>query len=377
MTKRFISTMSQSIFAVIALTFLVVITTGAASADVFIHPGDKVQVTVFNHESLSTQATVSSGGDVSLPLVRDGEVRIGGLTEQQAAARIEAAFSRYLRRPTVQIQVLQQSQSIFFTGSVTGTQPYQPGETLASAVGSFSHGSASDGSGVLNAGAVDLRSVRIQRDGKTLPAIDLEALARSGDAGPLLEPGDLILLATKPIRVDIRGNVKTPGTVYLSQGDTLSQAVAQAGGFLPTTSLDDIALRRNGTDQIVSSAGNEFTGPARDGDVLTLRPAPHVSVIGTVEKPGDTVLQTNATLISALYQAGGPGGYADLAHVKVISAGQTQTYNLSHMLRGDTSHNVPLRDGDVVMVPKGHGVNLNGLFDALGAAASLMFLTGR
>jgi len=358
------------------LTGLVVVTTALASAEIVIHPGDKIQVTVFNHEALSTQASVTSEGDVPLPLIREREVCVGGLTQEQAASRIEAALSFYLRRPTVQVQVLQQSQSIFFTGSVTGTQPYQAGETLASAVGSFGHGNASDGGGMVNTGSIDLRSVRIQRDGKTLPPIDLEALARSGDAGPLLEPGDLILLATKPIRVDIRGDIKTPGTMYLSSGDTLAQAVAQAGGFLPTTSLDDIVLRRNGADQIVSSGGSEFTAPAHDGDILILRPAPHVSVIGMVEKPGDTVLQTNATLISALYQAGGPGGFADLAHVKVISAGQTQTYNLSHMLRGDTSHNVPLRDGDVVMVPKGHGVSLSGLFDALGAAGSVMLLVG-
>jgi protein involved in polysaccharide export with SLBB domain len=374
MFKRFFPAMSQMFLAAFTLAALVVITPTLASAQTIIRPGDKIQVTVFNHESLSTQVTVSSGGDVPLPLIRDREVNVGGLTQAQAAGRIEAAFSRYLRRPTVQVQILQQAQSIFFTGSVTGTQPYLPGETLASAISSFSHENAPDGGGILNAGAADLRSVRIQRDGKTLPAVDLEALARSGDAGPLLEPGDLILLATKPIRVDIRGDIKTPGTTYLSSGDTLAQAVAQAGGFSPTASLDAIVLRRNGVDRIVSSAGSEFTSPAHDGDVVTLPPAPHVSVIGIVEKPGETVLQTNATLINALYQAGGPGGYADLAHVKVIRAGQGQTYNLSHMARGDTSQNVPLRDGDVVFVPKGHGMNLGGFFEALGAMSAIKVL---
>lgn len=374
MFKRFLPAMSQLFLAVIIAVASVVITMNLASAETIIRPGDKIQVTVFNHESLSTQVTVSSGGDVPLPLIRDREVSIGGLTQAQAAGRIEEAYSRYLRRPAVQVQVLQQAQSIFFTGSVTGTQPYQPGETLASAIGSFSRGNAPDGAGILNAGAADLRSVRIQRDGKTLPEVDLEQLARSGDAGPLLEPGDLILLATKPIRVDIRGDIKTPGTMYLSSGDTLAQAVTQAGGFSPTASLDGIVLRRNGVDRIVSSAGSEFTLPAHDGDIVTLPPAPHVSVIGSVEKPGDTVLQSNATLINALYQAGGPGGYADLSHVKVIRTGQAQTYNLSHLTRGDTSQNVPLRDGDVVFVPKGHGINLSGFFDALGAMSALKVL---
>jgi hypothetical protein len=44
------------------------------------------------------------------------------------------------------------------------------------------------------------------------------------------------------------------------------------------------------------------------------------------------------------------------------------------MTRGDTSQNAPLRDGDVVFVPKGHGVNFSGFFDALGAMSALKFV---
>jgi protein involved in polysaccharide export with SLBB domain len=192
-----------------------------------------------------------------------------------------------------------------------------------------------------------------------------------------LQPGDIILLAAKPVHVDVRGDIKTPGTSYLSEGDTLAQAVAQAGGFASTTSMNAILLRRNGTEKIVSSAGPEFNGPARNGDVIVLRPAPHVSVVGMVEKPGDALLQNDASLMSALYQAGGPAQHADLAHVKITRAGQEHTYNISRLMHGDVSQNVPVYDGDVIVVPKGRtGINFDAILGTLGGLASLQLLLG-
>jgi protein involved in polysaccharide export with SLBB domain len=316
-----------------------------------------------------------SGGDIPLPVA--GAVPVEGLTEAQAAARIQTALLPYLRLPTVDVQIVQQSQSIFFTGSMIGVQPYQPGETLGTAIGAFGQKTAdAQGNSLINAGAIDLRNVRIQRDGKALPAVNLETLARTGDSGPRLEPGDLVLLAAKPVRVDIRGDLKNPGAVYLYPDDTLAQAVAEAGGYSSTTSLNAIVLHRNGVDQTVSSAGSVFTAPAHDGDVLTLQPAPHVSVLGMVQKPGDTTLQNSSTLLSAVYAAGGPSDHADLAHIKVVHGDQTQTYSVSRLLRGDLTQNAPVHDGDIVFIPQGHRIDPGAVFGTIAGMASLKFLLG-
>jgi polysaccharide export outer membrane protein len=343
-----------------------------------IHPGDKVSVTVFNHPDLSTEAIVTDQGDIRLPVA--GDVSIEGLSEESAAAHIATAFDPFLFHASVDVRVLTQGQSIFFTGSLVGVQPYSPGETLGSAIGLFRQTLGVQGSSsTLTAAAfnsVDLRQVRIQRAKDVLPPVDLEALTRSGDSGPRLQPGDVVLLRAKPIRVDIRGDVSTPATVYVYPGDTLAQAVAQVGPLPATTSIANIGLRRDGVDSVVTSAGGAFTSPAHDGDVVTLQPAPHVTVLGMVEHAGDATLQARPTLLNALYVAGGPNRYADLAHVKITHEGVTNTVDISKLTHGDMSVNPPVQDGDVVFVPEGHKIDISLFTAAITSLASFRFISG-
>jgi polysaccharide export outer membrane protein len=345
----------------------------AAIADTPIHAGDKLQLTVFNHPDLTAEVTVTSDGYVPVPLA--GQVSVEGLTETLAGNRIGSSLTRYLRHPAVSVRILQQGQSIFFTGSLLGVQPYQPGETLGTAIGAFTAKAQAGAQGMPAArtDTIDMRRVRVQRGKNVTDPIDLEALARSGDSGPRLQPGDTILLATKPIRVDVRGDVKSPATVYLYPGESLNQAVNGAGGFQATTSLAKIGLKRDGADSEVSAAGAEFSGPAHDGDIVTLHPAPHVSVLGAVEKPGDTTLQVGSTLLSALYSAGGPNKFADLKHIKIMHDGASQSFNLARLTHGDLSQDMPIRDGDVIFVPQGHQIDTNLIFQALGALTPFRF----
>jgi protein involved in polysaccharide export with SLBB domain len=349
---------------------------GIATAAPQIHPGDKLTLTVFNHPDLSEQLTVTSEGDVRVPVA--GNVSVDGLSEAGAAARVQAALAMYLFHPSVDVRVVSQGQSIFFTGPLVGVAPFAPGETLGAAIGAFrqtlSAQSNNSPGTAASISSIDLRRVRVSRARKVSPAVDLEALARSGGSGPRLEPGDVVLLSAKPVRVDIRGNLAAPAVVYVYPGDTLAQAVAEAGPLSAGTSLSAIGLRRDGADTVVSSAGGAFTAPAHDGDVVTLQPAPHVSVLGMVEKAGDTTLQTRPTLLNALYEAGGPNRFADLSHVKVTHEGQTLTYNISKLTHGDLSQNFALHDGDVVFVPEGHKIDLGGFTNALTALTSLRIL---
>ena len=70
-----------SLFTTIAVTFGVVL---AAT----IHPGDKVDVFVYNHPELSQQVIVTSAGTISLPLA--GDVNVAGLEPTDAASRVKS-----------------------------------------------------------------------------------------------------------------------------------------------------------------------------------------------------------------------------------------------------------------------------------------------
>jgi len=328
-----------------------------AAASATIHSGDHLYVHVYNHEDLSADVIANSDGSVGLPLA--GNVQLGGLTENAAATRIEAALLPFLRHPAVNVRITQQAQMLFLTGAYNGVAPFSPGESLGSAIGNLTQRPADNSNvNVFNTSSVDMRNVRILRNGTLLPQVfNLERLSRSGQSGPTLEPGDTIELSTKPIKVDVRGTLRNPGPVYVYAGDTLAQAISQAGGYGEITSVSRIILNRNGKIMIISSGSPVMAGPAQDGDELVLQPAVHVDVVGVVQHPGTLVLQSGNSLYAALYQAGGPAAHADMAHVKVVHDGETTNHDLSKIVRGDVSANIQLSDGDTVVVPKGRGID--------------------
>jgi polysaccharide export outer membrane protein len=336
--------------------------------EIAIHAGDKVRLTVYNHPDLSTDTTVDGSGQIAVPDV--GSVTVEGLNPSAAAFTIGRALQPVLRHPSVSVTVLEQTPLIFFTGSQIGVQPYQAGETLTAAMGSLS----TKGTDSFAASAIDLRSVRLERDGRIVGDYDLQELGRLGDPGPRLQSADVIEVANKPIRVNVGGIVKTPGPVYLYQGNILAQAVEEAGGFGPTASLTDIVLQRDGATSIVSAAGPALTAPAQDGDTITIKPAPRVNVLGMVSTSGNFPLQGNPTLLYALYLAGGPNKWADVRHIKVVHQGVTSEHDINGLTHGDLSENVALQDGDIVFVPEGHRIDPSPFLTALGVAATIRWL---
>jgi len=70
-----------------------------------LRPQDKIEVRVFQEDDLTQQAVVGADGTVRLPLV--GAVRVVGLSPDQAAQRIRAAYADgFLVNPQVTVSVV-------------------------------------------------------------------------------------------------------------------------------------------------------------------------------------------------------------------------------------------------------------------------------
>ena len=77
-------------------------------------PHDRISVIIYKHPELSTAnlnsmqqergLLVNSKGDIRLPLVKS--IHLAGLTQTEAANRIEESFRTYLKQPDIQIEVL-------------------------------------------------------------------------------------------------------------------------------------------------------------------------------------------------------------------------------------------------------------------------------
>ena len=96
--------------------------------------GDEIRITVFGHEDLSGEFTISETGTVSLPLA--GSLNLGGLSIRQAEREVVGALKPdYLLNPRVGIEVLNY-RPFYILGEVRepGSYPYVNGMTVTEAV---------------------------------------------------------------------------------------------------------------------------------------------------------------------------------------------------------------------------------------------------
>jgi protein involved in polysaccharide export with SLBB domain len=339
-----------------------------------IHTGDRVAVVVYNHPELSGQTTVDGAGQISLPLA--GSVDTTNLDPAQIAQKLRYRLQPYVRKVAVDVQLVSQAQSVFVAGGPGGVLAYTPGENLAGALAQLrtqnaaldpnipGQGSTSD----FDHGRIDLRHVAIVRDGSVIGPFDATSSAFNDGGAALMQSGDTIQLRNKPIDVLVRGDVKQPGVAYLEPTDSLSTAIAQAGGELPTSATNNIVIERGGIRHTVALGSPEFSEPAKPGDVVLVPRAPVITVVGMVVKPGDVTLRNDRTLLSALYGADGIQKWADLRKIRVMHDGQYTSYDVTALTHGDVSQNPPLADGDTVFVPEGHKIDWTPVFGALGVA---------
>ncbi|WP_205704502.1 SLBB domain-containing protein [Janthinobacterium tructae] len=79
-----------------------------------------------------------------------------------------------------------------------------------------------------------------------------------------------------------------------------------------------------------------------------------VYVVGHAVRPGTYTLSAMSSLLNALFTSGGPDASGSMRNIQLKRAGQTvATFDVYDMLlKGDKSHDLTLRDGDVIYIPE-------------------------
>jgi len=108
---------------------------GEASNDIYkLGAGDKIRVIVYNEPQLSGDFSVSSDGEISLPLI--GNVQVAGKPIERVTQEVQARLSDgYLRDPRVNMEVATY-RPFFILGEVRspGQYPYLSGLTALNAI---------------------------------------------------------------------------------------------------------------------------------------------------------------------------------------------------------------------------------------------------
>lgn len=230
-----------------------------------------------------------------------------------------------------------------------------------------------EGSGVLQAIAQaggqtatsEKTVVTVRRGGEVLPVNVTEA-AFNPTADVPLRNGDLVQLSEPQIiRVQVTGQVRSPGEIRTSPETTVLDALAQAGGLSITAEAARISVvRRIGSQQKALEINSVALLEGRDlrqnprlqeGDVVSVTNVRSqlVFVSGQVTRPGAYDLKEGEGVPELIARAGGPTPAAKLKQIQVERSGQTQTIDVLGALRdGENSSSFALREGDFVVVPE-------------------------
>lgn len=209
-----------------------------------IGPGDLLEIKVFEVKELDQTVRVSEDGSITLPLL--GRVVVGGLTQEGVAQKLAGLLqAKYVKNPQVTIFIKEyKNQQVAVIGAVVNAGSYElVGRRnllqIVSMAGGFAETAGNE--------------VFILREGPDGAAstltIDLKDLLVNGNQAlnVPIEPNDVINVPVdREIRVFVMGRVTRPGAVKakLSEGITLLQAVADAGGLAEGAKESAITVTR-------------------------------------------------------------------------------------------------------------------------------------
>jgi len=218
---------------------------GVALAEVNppLKPDDVVTMEVFGEDELTTTSRVMKSGEVSYPLI--GTVKIGGLSVEEAAEVVRAAYAaKYIRDPKVRITVAEYSEEmVTVLGAVNA-----PGQFAIPKIGNFDLASALANAGGLNQLADRNRIVLTRADGSSST---YSATQAQNGSGILLESGDRIIVHQSNFvgkTVTLLGEVRKPGPISMPVDGRLDllTAIAAAGGFTELANEKKITINRSG-----------------------------------------------------------------------------------------------------------------------------------
>lgn len=230
--------------------------------------GDSVRVTVFQNPDLTTEARISERGTITVPLI--GEVVIGGLTPEGAAARIADRLVRgkFVVRPQVSLAVEQvRSRQVSVLGEVG-----KPGRYPLDDVSNSLTDVLARAGGINGEGDEDVVVVRNVNGTESRTAIDVAQMYRGGATSNdmRLQNGDVIYVKKAP-QFYLYGQVQKAGAYRLQAQMTVMQAISVGGGLTPRGTLHGLKIERRAPDGQVSRLSVRPTDVVRADDVIMVR----------------------------------------------------------------------------------------------------------
>lgn len=245
--------------------------------DYVVGPGDELRIRAWGQVNFNADLRVDRSGEIYLPQV--GGVHVAGLPFSGLDGQLRKSIGRVYRNFDLTVNV----------GQIRAIQVYVAGQARRAGVYTVSSLStlvdalfASGGPSVEGS----MRHIQLKREGSVITDFDLYALLVHGDKSKdvKLLSGDVIFIPAAGPSVAVTGSVRTPAIYELREGETIGEAVTNAGGPSTLASNSRVSVQRiaNQRDQQAMEVAMDATGlatPLAGGDILRV-----ISVVPRFQK---------------------------------------------------------------------------------------------
>lgn len=263
-------------------------------------PGDEVIIDIWGANENTIRKTISPDGNIQISGL--GPVHLNGMTIKEANKYLQKELSKIYSG----IDGNDASTQVKLTlGNIRSIQINIMGEVelagtyMLSAFSTVFHALYRAG-GINEIGT--LRSIKVNRYGKTIADIDVYDLIMKGkmNDGIRLQEGDVINVSTYLSLVRIGGKVKRPMIYEMKPTETLKNILDYAGGFTGDAYKQSVrVIRKTGREYQV------FTVDEMDYGVFKLEDGDEISVESILDRYENRVEIRGAVYRSGIYQLDG------------------------------------------------------------------------
>ncbi|NCD21758.1 MAG: hypothetical protein EOL90_02300 [Spartobacteria bacterium] len=345
--------------------------------------GDRLNISV--REQPEMTKTYAVAGDGSIDFAFAGRVVIAELTSDEAARRLESVLEeKYFKEANVAISIANFVEGdVLVTGAVRapGSLAFRGDSilTLVEAIsrsGGLSESAAGDRVRILRwtpGGSMERQSIEVDVQGM------LDTMDFSKDQ--YLRPRDIIIVPSRGAEEGRNeflalGEVRSPGFHPYSEGLDIIKAVTLVGGLgefadwsgariLRPKPSGEYAIVPLDLSRLFSAADMSMNLPLQKGDIFFVPSVRNlvraqVYLLGEVNQPGAVSLSTGpgATVARLILDQGGATQFANLGKVQIQRTApdgskKTLVVDVGRILKeGTFEEDVPLQEGDVVIVPE-------------------------
>ncbi len=331
----------------------------ATPVNYIVGPDDQLDISVYGNSLANWKLNVSPDGNINIPGV--GLLNVAGKTIETATSLIKAKLiaNNYAIGSGTNLQVSLgniRSIKVIIAGEVVKPGTY----TLPSLATVFNALYAAGGPGDNGS----FREIDVIRNNRIVRKLDIYDFLVKGEQKDniSLQDQDVIRVPTYHLRVQMKGEVKTPALFEVLPGESLSDLIRFAGGFTDQayTALIKVSQVSDQQRKLTDVPESDFKNyiPLR-GDIYTVdkilnRYENRVTINGAVFRPGQYQLDNGLTLLQLIQKAAGLKedaftGSASIIRLKPNNSTEAISFNLQDIIN-KSAPDIALKREDVVTI---------------------------